>query len=439
MRRVLIVGSDFVPSSLPPALRIRFFTRHLPAFGWKPIVLTVDPSYYEYAVDRENTNLLPPDLEVHRTGSMPLSLSRPFGFGDIGMRTMWHHWRAIKDLCRRAEVDLILIPVPPYLPMALGRMAYVRFRVPYVIDYIDPWVTDYYWNKPKTERPSKWFLADALSRIVEPYSLKYVAHIIGVSQGTTDDVTARYPWLAKADGTEIPYGVEPSDFQYLAAHPRRNPIFDRNDGCLHISSVGRGGIDQLAILRVLLETLRQGLAEDPLRYERIRLHFVGTSYAANAGQFQVMPLAKEYGLQDRVSERPGRVSYLEALQVLLDSNALVAIGSEQAHYTPSKIFPYILSGRPILAIFHHASSALEFLRKSRIGLTVAFGPGYPIDGKRAEVRTALDTLAEAAGSLMAGDAPLLSDHTAEAMTAKLAEVFDDVMRRQGGARNHESS
>jgi hypothetical protein len=429
LKRVLIVGADFVPSSLPPALRIRFFARHLPSFGWKPTVLTADSRCYEYSVDPENIHLLPQDLPVIRTGAVPARISKLLGIGDIGMRTMWQHWRAIKDLCRRSEVDLIFIPVPPYVPMALGRMAHDRFGVPYVIDYIDPWVTDYYWKKPKSERPPKWFLADALSRMVEPYALKHVGHMIGVSQGTTDGVAERYSWLSTQDGSEIPYGVEPSDFQYLAAHPRKNLVFDRQDGCFHISSVGRGGVDQFSILRALFEAVRLGLKEAPERYGRLRFHFVGTSYAANAASnFQVMPLAAEYGLQELVSERPGRVPYLDALQVLLDSHALVAIGSEEAHYTASKIFPYLLSGRPILAIFHQASSVLEILRRSRTGLTVAFGADDPIGGKATEIRTALDALSSAGEPAPPRALHELSDYTAAAMTAKLAAVFDNVMR-----------
>jgi hypothetical protein len=62
VRRVLIIGPDFTPSSHPPALRIRFFSQHLREFGWEPIVLTTNPRYYESIVDAENEKLLPPDL-----------------------------------------------------------------------------------------------------------------------------------------------------------------------------------------------------------------------------------------------------------------------------------------------------------------------------------------------------------------------------------------
>ena len=238
MKRVVVVGPDFVPSSLPPALRIRLFVRYLPEFGWRPSVITVDPRYYEYPVDLENERLLPDALEVFRTPALPASITRRFGVSDIGIRSLWHHWRALNSLCRRDPIDLVFIPVPPYVPMILGRLIYRRFRIPYVIDYIDPWVTEYYWTLPKGQRPPKWPLAHVLSRLLEPFALGGVAHIVGVSQGTTRSVTSHYPWLSNTETTEIPYGGEPADFEYLRSHPRHQRIFDCRDGFLHISYVG---------------------------------------------------------------------------------------------------------------------------------------------------------------------------------------------------------
>ncbi len=91
MKRVLIVAPDFVPSSLPPATRVRFFANHLAEFGWEPIVLTVDPKCYEAATDPKNEDLLSPTLKVIRTDAFPAKWTRKIGIGDIGMRSLWHH------------------------------------------------------------------------------------------------------------------------------------------------------------------------------------------------------------------------------------------------------------------------------------------------------------------------------------------------------------
>jgi hypothetical protein len=67
VRDVLIVAPSFTPASNPPTQRVRFFARHLPAYGWRPRILSVDPRYYEEPADAEIESLLPPGLEVIRT------------------------------------------------------------------------------------------------------------------------------------------------------------------------------------------------------------------------------------------------------------------------------------------------------------------------------------------------------------------------------------
>jgi hypothetical protein len=41
----------------------------------------------------------------------------------------------------------------------------------------------------------------------------------------------------------------------------------------------------------------------------------------------------------------------------------MAIGSTEQHYTASKIFQALLSKKPVLAIFHHESSAVSIMKE----------------------------------------------------------------------------
>jgi hypothetical protein len=376
---------------LPPATRVRFFAKHLPQFGWRPIVLTTKPEYYEWPVDEENDRLLPDRLEVIRTKALPPRWTRKVGIGDLGLRTLWHHWQAIKLLCREREIDLIFIPVPPSVPMVLGRMAYGKFGIPYVIDYIDPWVTGSYKNVPRKQRPPKWRFAYALARMLEPYALKHVGHITGVSKGTTDSVIQRYKWLNEGDATEIPYGGEADDFEYLRQQPRGNPIFDRADGLMHMSCVGACIPAMHATVRALFQAFRLGLEEFPQRFCRLRLHFVGTSYAPTKnGPEEIAKLAREAGIADYVEEHRIRIPYLESLQVMLDSDALFLVGSDASHYTASKVFPYILARRSLLAIFNEQSSVAQILRETGAGEVITFGPKQDPSEKVMEIKEQLD-------------------------------------------------
>lgn len=424
LKRVLVIGADFAPSSYPPALRLRFFAQHLKEFGWEPVIVSTDPRYYENEVDEENRNLIPAGLEIIRTRAIPASLTRKFNFGDLGLRSLWHHWRALKSVIREKNIDLVFISVPPNPTMILGRLAYSRFGIPYVLDYLDPVITDYYWTLPRSQRPPKFVMAYTYLRLLENLAVRKVAGLVAVSKGTFDELAMRHRRLPEV--TEIPFGVEPCDFEYLRKHPRKNPVFDPSDGLLHLSYVGRGGVDMLPALRAVFQGVITGLERWPDLFRRLRLHFVGTTYAYKAeGQYQVLALARELHLGQYVHEHPGRVPYLTAMQIMLDSHALLIVGSELPHYTASKVFPYIVSARPLLAVFHERSSAVQILRETNAGTVVTFGGSRP-------VLTLTDDIAHHLRNLLA--LPPASHaqtrweaferYTARAMTARLAAVFD---------------
>ena len=424
MKRVAIVGADFAPSSLPPALRIRFFASHLAEFGWQPTVITTDPAYYQTALDAEMARLVPESVEVIRTPALPRRVTRLFGVGDLGMRSMWHHWRALKQLCAEGRVDLVFIPVPPYAPMVLGRLLHDRFGIPYVIDYIDPWASEYYWKLPRSRRPPKWALAYTLARLLEPFAVRHAAHIVGVSKGTTDSIRARYPRLSEDDVTEIPYGGETADWEYIRQHPRPNMVFEAADGRLHVCSVGAYTEAMRPVLAALFRAVYLGVSRAPEVFRRLRLHFVGTSYAGGSRALPVSEIAREEGVADLVEEQPRRVPYLDALQLLADAHGLLVVGSEEPHYTASKIFPYILAKKPLLVIFHSQSSVVPIMEQTRAGSMVTFDAAAPAPTKVQEISRQLEAMLRLpAGHEPPTDWEAFEAYTTKQMAARLADVF----------------
>ena len=416
---------------MPPALRIRFFVRHLPEFGWNPVVLSVDPRFYEQATDPENERLLPDGLEVIRTAAFPARWTRRIGIGDLGLRSMRQQWKAIQRICAGRKVDLLLVPVPPYPSMVLGRLAYDRFRLPYVVDYIDPWVSDYYWSVPKKQRPPKWVWAHYMGKTLEPFAIRHVGHIIGVSKGTTDSVVRRYRWLDENDATEIPYGGEPADFEYVRRNLRSNPIFQRGDGLVHLSYVGACIPGMYATVRALFEALRQGLIDNPSPFRRLRVHLVGTTYSPTPTE-QIMPIAREMGVEGAVTEWPARVAYLDALQILLDSDAVTLIGSDAPHYTASKLFPYIMAQKPLLAIFHEESSVVRIAAQTRAGRVITFNNAdRPPASSVPDIRAWLETLLTSPAVLRPDtDWDAFEAYTTRAMSRRLAEAFDRALGKE---------
>lgn len=434
-KTVLIVGADFTPSSYPPALRIRFFAQHLREFGWEPIVLTTDSKFYEWAIDLENEKLLPTDLEVIRTDAFPARLTRKFGIGDLGIRSLWHHWRELSRICRTRKIDLIFIPVPPNPTMVLGRLAHARFGIPYVIDYIDPVLTDYYWKLPRSKRPPKYRMAYTVASLIEPFALRRVSGLVGVDKSYTAGAMQRYSWLTGTETAGIPYGGEPDDFDYLRKYPRANRFFEKNDGLFHFSYVGRGGVDILPVLRTLFAAVRLGIERDASAFSRLRFHFIGTTYAHNAaGQYQVLPTAKQLGLDSIVEEHPGRISYLDAIQILLDSDALLVLGSDSAHYTASKLFPNILAERPLLAIFHEKSSVVKILQNTQAGDAITFASKTDLETKTKDVLNRLHEIIMHPKDQSVRVSDTFEPYTTRTATSLLAKVFDSCVQSHNSGR-----
>jgi len=427
LNRVLIIGADFVPSSLPPATRIRFFASHLHEFGWEPTVLTTDPTYYESAVDAENELLIPAALKIIRTRAFPAKVTRKFGVGDVGMRSIWQHWRELSRLAKTQRPDLIFIPVPPGVPMILGRLAHLRFQIPYVIDYIDPWVSDFYRQLPRKQRPRKWFLSSRLARGLEPFALKRVNHLTAVSKGTTEQIFNRYGWLSNVGATEIPYGAEEGDFQYLRRNPRKNKIFDPADGYLHACYIGAYTEGMKPALCALFAAFRQGLEHEPNLFSRIRLHFIGSTYSTEGiDPFRVTKVARQCQVEPWITEHPQRISYLDSLQTMLEADGLLLLGSDEPHYTASKVFPYILSRRPLLAIAHESSSIVSILRQTRAGFVVSFSNERDPSEQSEEILTYLEKMFSSPATPEI-DWQVFDSYSARTMAARLAGAFQKAL------------
>jgi hypothetical protein len=267
-------------------------------------------------------------------------------------------------------------------------------------------------------------------RILEPFALKRVDQIVGVADSYMAGLFANYEWLQGMKATAIPFGVEPRDFEYVRRNPRKNLVFNPNDGYFHISHVGSGGPGMTHVLRALFQGIQLGRQSTPELFGRVRMHFMGTTYAPKAeGLYQVLPVARECGVDDIVEERPERVQHLDAIQILLDSEALAIVGSEAPHYTASKIFPYILAAKPLLVVCHAESGVVKLLRETCAGNAVTFDADHPLPTIVGDIATGLQELLR----LPVGWRPptnweSFEPYTARAVTARLADVFDRTAR-----------
>ncbi|MDD9936107.1 MAG: hypothetical protein OXT09_21025 [Myxococcales bacterium] len=367
MKQLVLVAGHFTPSNLAAVHRARLWAQHLPELGWQPTVITTHHRHYEEALDWELNALVAADVRVIRTPAVP---TRPVRWiGDIGVRALPFHYRAISRLARRGEIDFLHITVPSHYSALLGRMVHAAHGVPFGIDYIDPWVHEW----PGTERHfSKAWTSARLGEALEPWAVRDAALITGVAPLYYEDVLERNPDLrGRAVTAAMPYGGSELDFEAVRRAPADNPIFDPEDGLFHAVYAGAMLPRAYAVLDRFFEAVAALRAREPEVARRLRLHFVGTgSSPSDPEGHNVRPYIERHSLQALADEHPMRVPYLQVLTMLTQASATLILGSTERHYTPSKAFQAVLARRPVLALLHRESTAARILEDARAATVV---------------------------------------------------------------------
>lgn len=356
---------------------------HLRALGWEPVVLAVHPDSVEGAVVEpllERT--YPADIRVIRVRGIRPALTRRLGFGSLWWRCGDALRKAGDALLAEGKFDLVFFSTTQFDAFTLGLRWKKRFGVPFVIDYQDPWVNDYYREtgvRPPGG-PLKFWLSQFTARRREPRVLRAAAGVVSVSEAYGKALRARYPWLADSPMQTVPFGASALDMEQARLHPPAASLVPFGDGLVHHVYAGRCGDDMRVALTVLFRAFALFLKTHPDAAARHRFHFIGTDYAPEPLRRQrVIPLAEQQGVARFVSEHCGRVPYFDALNYLAGADALVLVGSDDAAYSASKLYPCLLAGRPLLTIAHAASPMTSLAREQGLPATYGFQEAAEID------------------------------------------------------------
>ena len=373
--RILAVSPRFAPTNGADTHRLRLVVNHASPAGWDVEVLCVEPSPEIGPTDPWLAEGIPADVPVHRVRALPL---RGWGLRGLAQRSIWPLYRRGSELLATGRFDLVFFSTTEFAVHLLGPLWRRRFGVPFCMDYQDPWVNDFYRRNPGVVPPGgrlKFAIADRFHRLAERLVAPASSGFLSVSRDYLDDVVRRYgetcagrPWLVR------PFPAEPAELERVreftpTAHMRPAPGAARM--WRYVGAVAPHMLKSAsAFVDAWMAALDAGLVTEG----EITFQAQGTSYAkAGRGSRMLAPLVSGSPLEPWVEEIPDRLSYRATLAALTQSDALVVFGSEEPAYTASKIYPYLLSGRPVLAVFHERSPIVSLIRAVGGAVCVTFG------------------------------------------------------------------
>lgn len=395
-------------------------------FDWEAEVVCVAEQYTDAVFDYLLNESVPSDIKIHRIKALPKKWTKKFGLGSIALRSLLFYKSYVNRLLKKEKFDLIYFSTTQFPVCILGPYWKNKFGIPYVIDVQDPWFTNYYEDKPKYKRPKKYWFSYHLDKYLEPIAMKSVDGLIAVSDAYLEDLYLRYPHLSNIPAATITFGGFKKDLEIAYQNKDKLKIaFNNEAGFKHIVYVGRGGFDMQKAVSLLFKAFKRGLRSSKKGYKNLRFHFIGTSYAPlGSGYKTLQSVADKLGVGKYVSEQTDRISFYDSIYNLQCADALFVPGHEKAAYTASKIYPYIMTEKPILAIFNKESSAAKAVVACNAGFVADI---LDFNTAMITITAFLNDVIDDKNILPKTNWAVFEQFRAKATTQKQIEIFNQVL------------
>ena len=438
---VLMIAEKFPPHATSGTARPFFFVRHLPDFGYRPIVLT-SPLLRGDRSDPDPLRALPDDVEVVRafrpvvaarsaftTASVRPTRSRqnaqrleesatstPVPPRRITSRLAavpetaawlanWHlDWLPPAfvrggAVARRRGVQLIWVTAPHMKNLVVGYALSRALNRPLVVDLRDPWTYGSLWLPTSP-------LAEKVERCWARKVLGAASLIVFTSPLTQREMEGRFP-AVRGKCRTITNG-------YSAEEAAIEPL--RGDFAGKFLLRHTGDLKHHRTPDVLLRALQLAIERQPSLRSTLHLEFVGDLGGHEAKLF-------DSGVAPCISVR-GHVSRAESVALMrgADVNVLLQTASAGTDVIAGKAFDYLASEKPILAVVDPGGGDAWLLRQFE-GATIS---------PCADPQAVANAISALHARWMTGTLPAVKGNLAayerRHLSQLLAEEFDRIVR-----------
>ena len=370
--KLLLVSCYFPPAGGIQVQRALSIARYLPQNGFKVFVLTARAAVP--TSDPELVKLIPEDVEVHRTWTLeppfymrkklwsrvskPAISSKASGFV-TRMKSMltrkikqllspdpqilWYPFavRRASKLIRRKGIQTVLVTAPPFSSFLIATTLKRRFPDLHLIaDIRDEWIE--YILKEFGFRDTD--MATRAAQI-ERAMVESCDRIVNVSATSLQSIRSRYPKQPSEKFALIPNGYDPANFSAIQPRPRSTSrLVIAYVGTIYKPSSPKAFLDALDELPVLCPAFET--------------RFVGRV----AEEFD----KSIFDHRKSLLRFTGFVPQKEAIGFMEESDILLLPWTDRFNI-PGKLFEYLATGKPILALCPPDSDVERIVRETASG------------------------------------------------------------------------
>jgi glycosyltransferase involved in cell wall biosynthesis len=362
VRTVLLIAFHFPPvrgsSGIQRTLR---FAQHLPKYGWRPIVLTVDPRAYEATGDAPG-NEIPEGLRVER--AFGLDTARHLSlFGRyprrLALPDRWASWKfwavnRAKRLLQRERASVVWSTFPIATAHEIGLSVAKASGLPWIAEFRDPmWQGDY---PPDPAVNRYWKQLE--SRVVERAD-----RVVLTTPSAVEEYAARFAALPRERFVLLENGYDEETFSRI--DPAR--LRGRRAPCdplrlLHSGIIYPSERDPQHLFRAIAELKAAGklVAQD-----------LQLTLRASANEARYRPMLEQLRITDIVKLEPP-IGYLPALEEMLTADGLLLLQASNCNaQIPAKLYEYLRADKPILALTDPAGDTARTLHRVGAGLVAS--------------------------------------------------------------------
>lgn len=372
MKKVLIITYYWPPSGGGGVQRWLKFAKYLPEYGWEPVIFTPENPDFDIQ-DETLSKEISDDIEViklpiwepyqlfekfsgKKTPSQGLLTSNKkkslltnlalWVRGNFFIPDPRKFWikPSVNFLCELLEqnnIDTIITTGPPHSMHLIGLGLKKKTNIRWIADFRDPW--------------SKWDMLDNFKMTsiarkrhekLELEVLKQADEVITVSNTWASEFNDIYPRPYKV----ITNGYDEDDFKAVSKNNNKGKFIISHFGLIN-------NFRNPANLWIALKEIAL--------IEKIEIRLYGMIEPSISNMILSDPLLKQI-----VDVRPS-ISHTEVIQAYADSDLLLLLlnNSENAKgHIPGKLFEYLASNRPIIALGPKDGDAARIIDKTGAGL-----------------------------------------------------------------------